>query len=254
MTHKQGNRRGFTLIELLVVIAIIAILAAILFPVFARAREAARAASCLSNTRQLGTAMQMYLQDYDSSYPTMALLPATNVGDQFGELYGGHAGLTNEAQLNYAVNGSYLAQLNAYTKNNGIGVCPSDSGAKAQPTIGSRFTSYHYRHYLSYGFAPGYHGDGNIANKVWRESDFSYPASTYVLHEMWPWHDARIAAAIPWCGGGSGWDGSDKMTFTFMDGHVKAMSVDKVVAKAPGWQGQCYDYHWPRGAEYRDVD
>ncbi len=59
------NRRGFTLIELLVVIAIIAILAAILFPVFARAREKARQSSCLSNVKQLTLGALMYIQDYD---------------------------------------------------------------------------------------------------------------------------------------------------------------------------------------------
>ncbi len=61
-------RRAFTLIELLVVIAIIAILAAILFPVFARAREKARAISCLSNLKQIGLASMMYAQDYDEMY------------------------------------------------------------------------------------------------------------------------------------------------------------------------------------------
>jgi len=61
--------RGFTLIELLVVIAIIAILAAILFPVFARAREKARQASCLSNCKQMGLATMMYCQDYDEKFP-----------------------------------------------------------------------------------------------------------------------------------------------------------------------------------------
>jgi prepilin-type N-terminal cleavage/methylation domain-containing protein/prepilin-type processing-associated H-X9-DG protein len=62
------NRRAFTLIELLVVIAIIAILAAILFPVFAQAREKARSISCLSNLKQIGTASMMYIQDYDETY------------------------------------------------------------------------------------------------------------------------------------------------------------------------------------------
>jgi prepilin-type N-terminal cleavage/methylation domain-containing protein len=62
------QRKGFTLIELLVVIAIIAILAAILFPVFARARENARRASCMSNMKQIGLGIMMYAQDYDGTY------------------------------------------------------------------------------------------------------------------------------------------------------------------------------------------
>ncbi|MCW3099504.1 MAG: prepilin-type N-terminal cleavage/methylation domain [Chthonomonadaceae bacterium] len=64
-----SQKRGFTLIELLVVIAIIAILAAILFPVFAQAREKARMASCLSNLKQMGTATAMYTQDFDETMP-----------------------------------------------------------------------------------------------------------------------------------------------------------------------------------------
>src|SRR2546423_997893 len=63
------RRPGFTLIELLVVIAIIAILAAILFPVFAQARDKARAITCLTHARQVGTAIMMYAQDYDETYP-----------------------------------------------------------------------------------------------------------------------------------------------------------------------------------------
>jgi len=69
MVCLRRRREGFTLIELLVVIAIIAILAAILFPVFAQAREKARAASCLSNNKQIALAFSMYKQDYDETYP-----------------------------------------------------------------------------------------------------------------------------------------------------------------------------------------
>src|SRR5256886_1089847 len=66
---KRSTQAGFTLIELLVVIAIIAVLAAILFPVFAQAREKARQASCLSNMKQQGAAVMMYAQDYDETLP-----------------------------------------------------------------------------------------------------------------------------------------------------------------------------------------
>jgi len=75
-TVTKGNARGFTLIELLVVIAIISILAAILFPVFARARESARRASCLSNMKQIGLGIMMYVQDYDEKYPPAQITEA----------------------------------------------------------------------------------------------------------------------------------------------------------------------------------
>jgi len=67
----QSRNRAFTLIELLVVIAIIAILAAILFPVFAQAREKARGASCLSNLKQIGLGINMYMQDNDENFPML---------------------------------------------------------------------------------------------------------------------------------------------------------------------------------------
>ncbi len=68
-SRPRAFRSGFTLVELLVVIAIISILAAILFPVFARARENARKTSCLSNVKQMGLALTQYVQDYDGAYP-----------------------------------------------------------------------------------------------------------------------------------------------------------------------------------------
>ncbi len=84
MSRKRG--RGFTLIELLVVIAIIAILAAILFPVFARARENARKSTCQSNLKQIGTGILMYLQDYDERMFNHCGMPRPgNTADGFPE-------------------------------------------------------------------------------------------------------------------------------------------------------------------------
>src|SRR5687767_4467240 len=89
MSRKQGARNvpfrksGFTLIELLVVIAIIAILAAILFPVFARARENARRASCQSNLKQIALGVFQYRQDYDERFP----IDGSGTGDSLGWAY-----------------------------------------------------------------------------------------------------------------------------------------------------------------------
>lgn len=78
----QGTRAGFTLIELLVVIAIIAVLAAILFPVFARAREKARQISCLANEKQIGLAILQYGQDYDETFPLTYYLTSSSTTPQ----------------------------------------------------------------------------------------------------------------------------------------------------------------------------
>jgi len=81
----MDRQKGFTLIELLVVIAIIAILAAILFPVFARAREKGRASSCLSNCKQMGLAHMMYAQDYDEELVPAYLGNMPSTYDQWHE-------------------------------------------------------------------------------------------------------------------------------------------------------------------------
>ena len=77
---------AFTLIELLVVIAIIAILAAILFPVFAQARESARQTACLSNMRQIGLTLRMYVQDYDETFPIFYAYNTQPAADLNGHL------------------------------------------------------------------------------------------------------------------------------------------------------------------------
>jgi prepilin-type N-terminal cleavage/methylation domain-containing protein/prepilin-type processing-associated H-X9-DG protein len=105
----RQRARGFTLIELLVVIAIIAILAAILFPVFAQAREKARQTTCLSNLRQVGLALQMYAQDYDE------ILPPTRVD------------VGNFADPKAPPN--FLGSILPYAKSPNIFVCPSSIDA-----------------------------------------------------------------------------------------------------------------------------
>jgi len=124
------KRRGFTLIELLVVIAIIAILAAILFPVFAQAREKARQTSCLSNLKQLGTSMQMYIQDYDERLPGSSW--ANNRCGAAGHwVPAGTIASTPNWRLE---NGA----LYPYVKNSKVYSCPSDGVASSwNPNTGA---------------------------------------------------------------------------------------------------------------------
>src|SRR5947209_9779048 len=119
------RRTAFTLIELLVVIAIIAILAAILFPVFAQAREKARQASCQSNLKQVGLALLMYAQDYDETFPTVGDLPKTNPD---GTVCDTDTRKPNGRDIVRMMGGGLQYMLNPYIKNAGIFKCPSDTG------------------------------------------------------------------------------------------------------------------------------
>ncbi len=130
---KRAWVRAFTLIELLVVIAIIAILAAILFPVFAQAREKARQAGCLSNIKQLGLAVTMYAQDYDESLPMWHWLRR----DQPQPMIWYHA-------------------LKPYVKNRAVYICPSDKRKLLDPGWGPEATwpeiGKPWTEHISYGY------------------------------------------------------------------------------------------------------
>src|SRR2546423_715961 len=142
------RRNGFTLIELLVVIAITAILAAILFPVFAQAREKAGQAGCLSNLKQIGTATMMYVQDYDETYPHQLALsiPGTTFGTDFAAWH--QAKVAPKLGLT-ATGGSYVAdssvgeQLYPYVKNLQVYLCTNDP--RGDRFASGRWTSEKFR-------------------------------------------------------------------------------------------------------------
>src|SRR6266849_304867 len=106
-----ARKAAFTLIELLVVIAVIAILAALLFPVFAQARERARMAACMSNMRQIGPALLMYVQDYDETFPYIRL-----------------------HQRDYV----WRNAIQPYVKNSGVFACPSNPFSRSCPPDAAR--------------------------------------------------------------------------------------------------------------------
>lgn len=132
MKRAQG---GFTLIELLVVIAIISILAAILFPVFARARENARRASCMSNLKQIGLGVMMYTQDYDERLPSA------------------YSGKSSP----YTIADMWMGELGPYIKNPQLLFCQSDKALDSSyaDSSGATFTNrnvYWWMNGVSYGW------------------------------------------------------------------------------------------------------
>ena len=129
--REKSRARAFTLIELLVVIAIISLLAAILFPVFARARENARRTSCLSNTKQIGLGFLQYTQDYDEKYP-----------------------LRYMAMMGNTPTSSWTISVQPYLKSTQLYRCPSDASARwaasiAPPAAPPYTTSYILNAWLS---------------------------------------------------------------------------------------------------------
>ncbi|MFP3902671.1 MAG: DUF1559 domain-containing protein [Armatimonadota bacterium] len=211
MGHKA---HGFTLIELLVVIAIIAILAAILFPVFARAREKARQSTCLSNVKQINLALLMYKQDYDSRLPRLAF---SNIPDDIS--CGGTIrwSMVVDPYIKAgAVNDSYTV------RGMGIWRCPSGPG----------LDDWYCGYYADYGL------NRYVAGQ--NESRIEEPAQTILLGECWMckdgsedtirgYYDFHTFDDYVYYGGwtharGTRYDHNGMANFGFCDGHAKSGS------------------------------
>jgi prepilin-type N-terminal cleavage/methylation domain-containing protein/prepilin-type processing-associated H-X9-DG protein len=251
---KKKEKKGFTLIELLVVIAIISILAAILFPVFARARENARKAACMSNLKQIGLGVLMYVQDYDETYP---------IG-RFGDA----------APFTY-----WFSVLAPYAKSAQVFVCPSagtlvnssgvtiGSGGYAWNATGTGSTGVNVVN--GFGYYPGNWGtptggalnlaavdepsttilitDPSSNNNTSTGGYYAIGYSTIgympVLHggQVGPFYDTSKSNALSVTAGGGG-------NYLFADGHVKFLNasqtycsimwdVSKTRAQTSGMQG-----------------
>ncbi|MGD9494785.1 MAG: DUF1559 domain-containing protein [Armatimonadota bacterium] len=216
----MSARRGFTLIELLVVIAIIAILAAILFPVFARAREKARQTACLSNTKQIGLGLQMYVQDNDERlprhyFPTTMLVPLPD----------------GSGTWNYMI---WTQMIFPYVKNSDLFRCPSN----AENLNWASVTTYNYA-YNYYGH--GYLNHATLASiRYPAELLFCLDGSSYIANP-WPSTGQRPDRSLRTNPGGhyyidavKAWH-NDGCNCVMADGHAKWYQYDFIIDTKNLW-------------------
>jgi prepilin-type N-terminal cleavage/methylation domain-containing protein len=232
------RRRAFTLIELLVVIAIIAILAAILFPVFAQAREAARKASCLSNVRQMGTATLMYAQDYDETYPGIWQWSPAAIYAHSPYLY----------PPGFSAAQSYqLCQTCPYVKNGDVYACASHRSA-----YGGLYTSYGYAYPTMDGAWTPIPGSAYSFPTGPSLAVFNKPADTVMIMDTGiapgtaACNFSSYAGIYSLCGDKTGWAypyvyqpttnaysaplpiHHGMVVVAFVDGHAKASKVEQI--------------------------
>jgi prepilin-type processing-associated H-X9-DG protein/prepilin-type N-terminal cleavage/methylation domain-containing protein len=240
MIRKQQTR-AFTLIELLVVIAIIAILAAILFPVFASARERARETSCASNLRQIGTAIHMYAQDWDEQFPS----------GHFFDAYG------NDITPSTAIN--WRDALYSYLKTPTVFRCPSDPsgpyltdgsgnvvlGRDGQPEY---IPSYILNAWFSDTVADTKRGLGDIKDPsgsimlAERNQDGLTQLGNPNDDDFHPWDPVST-----WLPAIAATRHNGMANYLFADGHVKAMKIEQAFSP-PNASGS-----WPNRATTVDM-
>jgi len=226
---------GFTLIELLVVVAIIALLAAILFPVFAKAREQARKAACLSNLKQIGIAIGMYTSDYDSSYPNNGD-PYLWTGQRFRWPIMPYLGIGQKQD----------PAAFTSTASPAILICPSDIVAEKQ------FNGTSYCYSLAFYHTPAQVAALTIKNLIpsiaapgagaqcvtQTESMVTTPAQKMIAGEFSTNHTPAHGGAIGFWGtlgpglapGADRWTGA--RTYVFADGHAAFIQAGRQTATA----------------------
>jgi prepilin-type N-terminal cleavage/methylation domain-containing protein len=220
-------KRGFTLIELLVVIAIIAVLAAILFPVFARVKAAAKRTSCLSNLKQMGGAITMYMGDYDDIFPH-----AVDASDKWApEIWAGFPEF--QAQIPYMPLMSEALQ--PWLKSKEVFRCPADTGTHVLdghfPQVFETAPSMYDVYGSSYFFRT------EIAFKAFSQTNFKLPAEVNVLFDgAGHWHVAYRAVnrnddAETWFDLRRNY----RYNCLFGDMHAKSLNADQLQS---AWQTQ----------------
>lgn len=215
------RKSGFTLIELLVVIAIIAILAAILFPVFARAREAARKSSCQSNLKQCAQALKMYTDDYDGMLPSSVLAqtpaaanPTAALYQTFGCKIGVHFPPTDRRN-------TWPQVLYDNMRNKDIMFCPSDSADRNAPTSGQPGSSQVISYWMKYAI------DAAWKDGFKKMGDYGYESDQIAFFEYKGWHFNDQ----------SGVKNGVMYNMAFMDTHVASLTVKdgpSTVVSVPG--------------------